>query len=449
MPDAALPAARPPGAYGSTAPFIAKAPPLWIPMRHFASAAAAFWVFAAAFAWGAFGGRLLGWDFQAAWALGLVHTLTLGWIAMTLFGALSQMAPVLWETSLAAPGAVKAAWWLLAGGAAGFVGLLWAGSPRYWIPACAIVAAFTLYLFALAKTMASARHFDWTAKHLAISAGYLVSLAVLGLMLAWDRQRAVLFRDPSGALIAHVHLALVGWVSMSIVGVSYRLVSMFALAHIDSRTPGRLSLGLVNAALIGLAVDALFFRHRLIGLWAVVLSAGYAAYAWQMRRLFAERNRKIDPALAYTLAALAGGFVWAALGLGLAIGWLPDDNEARAAYVFCALLAWVTPFILGQIHKIVPFLVWLHVYSASWKPPTPLPRIQDLTSERLAWLEFATFVPAVYLGIGGFLARSYPLLRASAALLLIAATLYAANFGVSLRHVARKDPRWTTPSKPS
>lgn len=449
MAEAAPAAARPHGAFGSTAPFLAKAPPLSLPMRHFLAAAAAFWIFAAAFAWGAFGGRLLGFDFQAGLALGLVHTLALGWITMTLFGAMSQMAPVLWEVSLAAPEVLKLAWWLFAGGIAGFVGCFWAGLTEYWIPAVFLAAAVSLYLYCFLRTMASARQLDWTAKHLALSSGYLAAVAVLGLMLAFDRERGRLFADPAGALIAHVHLALIGWVSVSIVGVSYRLVSMFSLSHMESKTPGRLALVLINIGLLGLAGDALFMGHRRIGLWAAALAAGYLAYAFQMRLIFKERSRRIDPALAYTLAAVAGGFVWAALGLGLAFGWLTDDVETRAAYVFCAFLAWVTPFILGQIHKIVPFLIWLHVYSKAWKPPLPLPKIQDLTSERLAWFELGVFVPGVYAGIGGFLARSYPLLRLSSALLLAAATLYAINVGVSLRHAARKDPRWTTPSAPS
>ena len=430
-------------------PFAAKAPPLSIPLRHFLAAAAAFVVFAAAFAWGAFEGRFLGFDIQARWALGLVHTLTLGWVTMTLFGALSQMAPVLWETSLAWPGAVKAAWALFTAGIVGFVGCLWGGVEAYWVPAAALVAAVVLYLACFVRTMASAGRLDWTGRHLVLSTVYLLVLAVLGLLLAYDRHQGRLFSDPEGVLIAHVHLALIGWVSLTIVGVSYRLVSMFALSHIRSRAPGRLALILINAGLLGLAADALFLRRRLIGAWAAVLVLGYAAYAWQMRELFKERTRRIDPALAYTLAALAGGFLWAALGLGLAFGVLPDEPEARAAYAFAALLAWVTPFILGQIHKIVPFLIWLHVYSRSWKPPLPLPTMKDLTSEKLAWAELAVFVPGAWSGTAGFLLQSYALLRVSAVLILAAAALYVVNTGLSLSHALRRDSRWTRSNMPS
>ena len=439
-----LPPKPEPAPFRGSGPFLAKAPPLWLPMRHFAAAAAAFWVFSAAFFLGS--GRFLGFDYDALWVLGLTHTLTLGWLTMTIFGAMSQLSPVLWETSLFAPRAAAWAFALFAGGVAGFVGVLWSGGTLYWIPACALVAAVLLYLFVFIGTMLTAKRLDWTGEHLAVSVGYLALLAALGFLMALDRHRGLIFRDPDGALIAHVHLALVGWASLTIVGVSYRLVSMFALSHVESKTLGRLTLWLVNAGLLGLAADALFLRRRLMPLWACLMAAGYLAYAAQMRKIFDARHRKIDPSLAFTLLALCGGLLWTALGLGLAFGGLADTQEARLAYVFAALVGWATPFILGQIHKIVPFLVWLHAYSPrNWKPPVKVPKIQDLSSERLAWAELCALAPAVVLGVTGFLAESRPALRGAGALLLTSATCYLVNTGLTLSHLLRRDPQWTAP----
>lgn len=433
-----------PAPFRGSGPFLAKAPPLWLPMRHFVAAAAAFWLFSAAFLLGA--GRFIGFEHDARWVLGLTHVLTLGWLTTTIFGAMTQLAPVLWETSLFAPRAAAWAFALFAAGIAGFVGALWSGSERYWVPGVLLVAAVVLYIVVFAGTMVRAERLDWTGKHLALSVGYLALLVALGFLLALDRQRGAIFPDPEGALIAHVHLALVGWASLTIVGVSYRLVAMFALSHVESKTPGRVSLGLVNAGLLGLAADALFFGRALTPLWACLMAAGYLFYAAQMRRIFESRSRKLDPALAFTILALAGGAVWTALGLGLAFGWLADTTEARLAYVFAALVGWTTPFILGQIHKIVPFLVWLHAYSPrNWKPPVKVPKIQDLSSERLAWAELGLLAPAIALGVWGFLGESAALLRASGAFLFATATCYAVNTGLTLSHLIRRDPQWTAP----
>ncbi len=433
-----------PQSFRGSAPFLAAAPPLSLPMRHFAFAAAAFWVFAAAYAW--FSQHLLGFDFDARWALGLVHILTLGWIAMTILGALCQMIPVHGQTTLHAPGVVAAAWWLLATGIIGFVGALWSGSELYWLPAAALALAVFLYLYCLGRTFVSSVKLDWTSAHIGLGLSYLAVLAVLGLLLAYDRQRGLLFQDPGGVLIAHVHLALIGWVSLTIVGASYRLVAAVGLSHLDSPTAGRWALGLVNAGLLGLAADSLFLGHRKLGFWGCVLVAGYLCYSWQARSLLKGGSR--DPSFGFVLLALFGGLVWAALGLSLAFGWIEDTTPARAAYVWTALLGWVTPWIVGQVHKIAPFLVWLHVYSPrNWKPPVSVPKIEDISSRRLAWLELALLAPAIYSGAAGFLVESSILLRVSGLFLLAAASAFAINTAATLSHLIRPDPRWSIPEK--
>lgn len=438
------PAAPPPAAFRGSGPFLEIAPRLSLPMRHFAFAAAALWVFSASFVLGC--QRLLGFDFSASWALGLVHILTLGWVSMTILGAQVQMVPVHGEVPLRSPWAVAAGWWLFAAGILGFVGHLWSGSQRYWVPASLLLSGFILYLYALGRTAAAAKKIDWTGWHLVNALGYLAALAALGVLLAYDRQRAVIFRDPQGALIAHVHLALIGWVSISIFGASYRLVSPFALSRLESKIPGSLALLLTNAGLAGLALDSLFFGRRMLPLWACLLAAGYLCFAWQIGPAFKNQGSEMSPSIAFVLLALMGGAVWAGLGLCLAFGWIQDTAEARAGYVFSALVGWVTPTIFGQIHKIVPFLVWLHVYSPrQWTPPIRVPKIEDISSQGLAWAEFASWAPALPLGLAGFMRQSPALLRASGLFMLAAATLYGINTAMTLSHLLLRDPRWSAP----
>ncbi len=425
------------------APFLAKAPPFWLPMRHFVAAAFSFWLFAAALVWG--NSRLLGFSFDARWALGLTHLLTLGWVTMTIMGALIQLMVVVHGVPFAAPGRLAWAWALLTAGTAGFVGGLWAGWDRYWIAAALVFAGVLIYLQVFVESLIQGGKLDWTGRHVAVALAYLSLVILLGLLLAYDRERGILFHDPRGVLIAHIHLALVGWVSLMIVGASYRLVAMFSLSHIESKAPGLVALVLANVGLLGLALDSLLGSRRLLSAWACVLAAAYAAYAFQMNGIFRGRLRRIDPALAYTLLALLGGAVWAALGLGLAFGLVKDGAPQEIAYVLAALLGWATPFILGQIHKIVPFLVWLHVFSPkNWRPPLQIPRTQDLASEKAAWWEMGFLAAAAYSLIGGFLLESPALIRLGSWSLLVCATLYAGNTALTLSFLKRP---WT-PSKP-
>lgn len=428
------PAGPKPAPFRGSGPFLEIVPKASLPLRHFAFAACAFWAFAAALAWGS--DRFFDFDFKAFWVLGLTHILTLGWVAMTVLGALTQIIPAHGETPLATPRLAAFAWWLLAGGLLSFVGLLWSGSTLYWPAAAALLTAMLLYLYTFARTLVRARRFNWMTLHLACGLGYLGSLAVMGFLLAYDREGGLVFLDSKWALVAHVHLALVGWVSLSIMGASYRLVPPISLSRLDSKRPGQWAFGLVNAGLLGLVADALFFSRHCVPVWAVLLAAGFACYAYQARGLLG-RWRDLDPSLAMTALAFAGGIAWTALGLCLAFGWLPDTVEHREAYAYTALLGWVTPFILAQIHKLAPFIVWLHVYSPrQWTPPIHVPKIEDITSRRLAWAEFAFMVPAAAGGTIAFLSQSQPMLRTAAVSLLVAATLFLVNTVSTFRHLS-------------
>ncbi|MBI3564378.1 MAG: hypothetical protein HY079_04190 [Elusimicrobia bacterium] len=432
-----------PAKMAGSAPFLRIAPPLSVPLRHFALGAAAFLVFAVRLVLRP--DDLVGFGFSAKSALGLVHVLTLGWVAQTVLGAWTQMIPVHGETPLASVRAAKAGWWLFVAGVVSFVGLLWSGSDRYWVGASVAYAGVLVELSNLAVTHARAVRRDWTWVHFTTALAWLALLGLVGVLMAVDRHRATVFRDPDGGLIAHVHMALAGFVGTTVFGAGYRLFPWVAMHQLRSRWEGRLSFALLQLGLAGLALDGLFGGRRLTALWAVMLAASYLLYFAQMRPLL-KAGPALDPSLATLLCGMLGGAAWAALGVGLATGLVRDEPAARAAYAWTALLGFFTPVILSQVHKIAPFLVWLHVYSPrQWTPPVTVPKIDDLTSRGLAWGEAAALAAAVPLGAAGLWRESETLVRAAGLALLLCAGLFAWNTARLLLHVLRPDGRWTLP----
>lgn len=427
-----------------TGPFLKIAPPFSIPLRHFILAAAAFVVFAAGLSLGA--DRLIGFGFEAKFALGLVHVLTLGWVAQTILGAWTQMIPVHGETPLASISIVKASWWLFVAGLVAFVGMLWSGSDRYWIAAALVYTGVLGELAVLGVTHARAVRRDWTWTHFTAALGWLSVLGLVGVLMAVDRHLGTIFHDPEGGLIAHVHMALVGFVATTIFGAGYRLFPWVSMYQLRSKLEGRLAFILLQIGLTGLAFDALFFGRRLMPLWAILLAAAYLLYFSQLRPLLAG-GATLDPSLALVLLGVAGGALWVTLGVGLAWGWIADEPSVRAVYVYSALIGFFAPIILSQAHKIVPFLVWLHVYSPrQYTPPVKVPKIDDLTNRGLAWAEFFTLAAAVPLGTVGLWLERGEIVRAAGICLFVAAGCYAWNLGSTLRHIVRPDGRWTLPS---
>jgi hypothetical protein len=394
-------------------PLERRAGALGLPLKHFLLASVGLLAFAAALFAGR--ARLMGFDVDARFALGCAHLLTLGCVTATILGVMTQMIPGHGGVPLRWPWAPRAALWLLAGGLAGFVGALWTGVEAYWIPAAALAAALALYLASLLGTLARASR-DVTARHFAAALSALALVALLGAGLAVDRQRGLLFPDGDGALVAHVHLALVGFVSLTILGGSYRLFSPMALARAHSRLPSRAAALLLAGGTLGLAVDALWFGRSLARLWAALLAAGFAAFASQLVLLL-RTKAELDLPSAYALLGMAGGALWCALGLGLAFGAIEDRWESRAAYALAALLGWALPWILGQTYKIMPFLVW----RSACEGREGAPAYDELLLRPLAWAP----LPALALGVpalaAGFLAERQAWLSVGAALVLAAA----------------------------
>lgn len=409
-------------------PLSAAAPRFSLPLRHFALAAASFWAFAAAL----FAGRnaLMGFSLDARWALGCVHLLTMGWLSVTILGAMSQMLPAHGGAALRRPWAPALGLVLLAAGLALFVGELWLGGGRYWRGAGLVAAALVCYLSSYVPTLAASPDLPFTERHFAAALAFLVALAALGVLLAVDRQRGVLLPSPDHALVAHVHLALVGWVTLSIIGASYRLFHPVALSRGIDRLPGRAAFALLAVGTAGLAADALWAGLRWPRLWALLLAAGYAGYLTQLRPL-AKAKLRADPAMAFTLLGIVGGLVWMGLGFALAFGLIEDRWEARAAYGLSALLGWATPWVLGQAHKIFPFLVWRSVYAEGLDGPS----FDALTSPALAWTALAALAGGWPLCVAGFLIESQPTLSAGIFLILACASAYAVQSALWLSHL--------------
>src|SRR6185312_958859 len=144
------------------------------------------------------------------------------------------------------------------------------------------------------------------------------------------------------ALIAHVHMALGGFVTLTIFGAGYRLFPWVAMHQLRSKAEGRLAFWLLNLGVANLALDGFFFGRRMMPLWAAALAAAYVLYFSQLRPLLAAKPR-LDPSLSNVLLAVAGGGLWAAIGVGLAAGWIVDEPSSRAAYAYCALVGFFTP----------------------------------------------------------------------------------------------------------
>lgn len=352
-------------------------------------------------------------DLGAPDSLVVVHVIAIGWLGFLFCGALLQFVPVLsgaaprWQW-LSAPAFV----FILCGLIGLVTGFLSLGGRMDVTPAAMFIGALLLAtgLGALAVTFAatilSQTSIDLPGRLVLLGALGLVATVLLGSVFAGVLS-GMLEADWAAALLAvglpvHAASGLLGWMTLTALGVSYRLFSMFMLAPEKGLSSRSLTAGaaLGLAALYGgLAVASGFPSLQTAArLGAVMIAAVTAAlYIADMVKMFLGRRRKaLELNMTAGLAAL--GFLPAGLVL-VAVGQLADGESslAEAGYYILAM-GWLSGLGLAQLYKIVPFLTWMETYGPVMGR-SPVPRVQDLVNESQAGAWFIIYHCAVVAGM--------------------------------------------------
>ncbi|MGH7639711.1 MAG: hypothetical protein ACREN7_01205 [Candidatus Dormibacteria bacterium] len=327
----------------------------------------------------------------------LTHLAVLGWVTMTIMGATYQLFPVALQARLAYPALARLNFFIYAGALAGFV-------PSFyfsWTPGVATfgtlaVVGVTVYVVNLGMSFPSIAAWHPMASYVLSGLGWL--LVTLGFGLAWALDwQTHWFAITPNMLAAHVHAGLVGWLGTTFIGVSYKLMELFALAHRRSWRLAHLNLALWNLGLAGLVLSLLLIP----GTWVVTgfaswLGLSVALFCLDLTRMWRGRRRRtISLEQGYLALSLASMVVAAALGILITRPAGVGPNVA-VAYGYCAVVGCFGSAIIGKYFKIIPFLTWLDRYG---RHPSagPAPLLRDLVDERRGWA--ALFLIA--LGLAG------------------------------------------------
>lgn len=352
-------------------------------------------------------------DLHSPVTLVAVHLLTIGWLSVLILGALYQFVPVMTTKPLFSQRLALVSLVLIGIGLAGMIcgflalaGLHLPGLPGLPLGGTAVVAGFVVAGLNLGVTLWRSRPLPLSARFVAAGLGFLLLTGALGLSFAL----AFALDDPpdfvasltATGLLAHVAAGLGGWFSLTAMGVSYRLLSMFMLApeHERSTSTGALwfciaGLAIVVAAGVGEAIAGPFTDASLY-LGGALITLGVLFYLGDMARLYRERKRRhlelnsIMAGIALAFFAAAVPLVWAANILGKG-----EFFAGPLGYLF--IFGWLSGLGLSQLYKIVPFLTWLERFGSTLgKGPTP--RVQDLVNEERALPWFFLYFVSVAFG---------------------------------------------------
>lgn len=248
-----------------------------------------------------------------------------------------------------------------------------------------------------------------------LSTLHAAAALALGALLA-EREQRPLWGIPHERLIAiHLHLAVIGWLTLLLVTVGRTLGPMLALA--PAEPPRRAPLeelaitGGLWLLLAGFALDA-----RPLELAGGLLTlAVLVRFATLMARV--GREHRLDLPEGPLLHFLTGLFFLAQaalLGLSMLLG-LAVTPRRLVAYVLALLVGWAAGATLGHLGKLLSLSLW------AWWPPGPRPKQAALYPRRLWLVEAVAFAAGLEVIVDGVLAGSTATVTAGGALLLAAA----------------------------
>ena len=381
-------------------------PPYRLPAEHFFAALG--WLALGAVGLVAIAPQLAAGAYLTPQTAAVTHCFTLGWITTTIFGALYQIFPVALGVGARSIRLGHLTFWTLQAGIVLLVTGAWWWNPNLmgpgWLLVFLAVIALRLNVVAEGKKTRRAR-LVWKYVTAAV-VSLVLALAVIGISIGtfagWWRS------DRLAVLAAHAHLAAVGFATLTAIGVGGKLLPMFLYARDLPEWPLRWIGPLIGGGVLLFSGGVLFAGAypalRLVG--GLAMAAGILLYLAVVPLYFRRAVRRPGPGL--TLAAGAHAFLLAAVVLGMVLLLTPAAGpRITAAYGVAGLLGWLTLFVAGVYHRILPFLTWLERFSSRIGTPG-VPKATELTKPRITWIAHgllaagaATLVPSVWAGSPG------------------------------------------------
>ncbi len=336
--------------------------------------------------------------------LSITHIATLGFITMTIFGAMIQLVPVVLEVKLFSSILAEIQYWIFTTGIVLLVYKFWnfGSAISFTLPAIILNISFLLFSINIVVSMFRVKRWNIIGTHLASAIFWLLVTGIGALLLTLNLDRPYIKIDHLQYLKLHVITAFVGWVGMVVMGVSYKLIPMFSLSYGYKITLAKWAFGLANFGLLGLNWIMHYAQTGIYTLFfGLIILIGISFYLIQISQIFRKRlRRKLDIGLQWTVASFVILTVITLLNYSFLVVDYESIRSLTIVYGFLILVGFASVLIIGQMYKIIPFLVWYHKYSSKVGVEN-VPMLKDMFNESLANFQYYLMILGTFLSVLG------------------------------------------------
>jgi len=308
---------------------------------------------------------------------GALHAFA-AFIVLAVVAALNQLLPVLTHAPVARPQFVLV---IACAFATGFALLIsgFYGAPTFFAAGLVLVVSAVVWLIWNTARLFMGREERQTRTLMACAVFAFMVAAGIGATMA-----AALGGRGSSASITlaplHAGIAILGFASLLIVGISYRFVPMFAVAH-GAAYGRRLVQWLAVAGVI--IVTACLYKPLELRIGLAVLSISVILIGRSHIKTLASRLRKrLDVSLRY--GTVAWSFAVLALAFAFVATW---ESRVWLSAITLGVLGWICVTILGYAYKVAGFLAWQ--IAKERDPSGQLPALSTAVNLPLAYFALA------------------------------------------------------------
>ncbi|MFW6448013.1 MAG: hypothetical protein ACOC0X_00570 [Halobacteriota archaeon] len=328
-----------------------------------------------------------------------LHLLLVGWVCITIMGAMTQFVPVWGGVDLYSRRLARWALGLVVLGLLGLAGGLM--TMRFDVVAGfapVLLLGIWAFVYNIGRTLVRLDAPDRTARHFGVALAAFVLLTILGVALAVDLHRPTLHTvgiTHGNARLAHLTLAVFGAVLLTVVGALYQLATMFTqteLHGVDHHLAA-VEEALLPVGAFGLAIGRLLAVELLAAAGGLAVVIGVLAIAVVLGRKLGEMRVPWTPMHRRYVVVTGGLAVWA---VSTAPSWAIDPLSPATRFggpVGAHLIGGVVFgfVIMGTLYHVIPFIVWVERYSDRLGFER-VPMVDDLYLERVANADFVLLV---------------------------------------------------------
>lgn len=401
-----------------------QAPPIGVPFAFFLTAP---WFAAAAglaLVWLGPGLILTRW---APGTLAATHLLGLGFLGLTMIGALFQLLPVLVGAPVPRVVAVsRLVYVLLIGGIALLVSGFWSGVTDVQVAALGpLGTGVVILVVALGLALRRAAADSDTARGIELAVAGLLLAVGLGATIVLALDARIGLMSLPGWVDLHLSWALLGWAGMLLIAIGSQLVPLFHVTPPYAAWFRQAAPAVLFLALLGVTAGHIGDQAWLRAIGEAVALAVLAVFAVATLRRQAARRRPVWDA---TLS-----FWWLGMAclLGAVAASLLDAPDTTVGVLALAGVAVAVPS--GVLYKVAPFLAWFHLQGeqiARGRLDVAVPHMKSFVSDRAAYVHFALHAAALVLLLGAL--AGWEMLARPAGVLFTAASVVQ---GVNLLRV--------------